>query len=438
VSSVPVPAAAPAGRRVAAGERAARGRPPGSETLARRARLPVAITAAAVVMVPVTVPRGPGNVGPADVLITLAIGAWLVSAAISGERLRFPYALGLGLLMVGGAIGGLAGPVPSAGALALLQDLLLAAWAWTVANVYRTPAEASLVLRTWAYSSIGWAIILFAGLAAHLPSVTGQIPSEGSRTALTFADPNVFANYLFISAMLVCATGCPRRRWLRAAAYVLLLAALFTTGSNSGLVSVAVGVGVLVVLEVYRRASLVAAVATAACLIVVLGGAMSMISLHSIQQRAYTSGYAVLRDGIGRGQASVNERSKVLSESLGLYAEGGAAGEGPVSTKPRLEAAQDPYPKEAHDDYFAALLERGLIGAVGLAVVIASLVTRTGSLVRRTAEPFGRAVLPVPSALVAAVAGTMVTMTVYELLHVRHVWALFATIAACSIWGRAR
>jgi O-antigen ligase len=165
---------------------------------------------------------------------------------------------------------------------------------------------------------------------------------------------------------------------------------------------------------------------------------MSMISLHSIQQRAYTSGYAVLRDGIGRGQASVNERSKVLSESLGLYAEGGAAGEGPVSTKPRLEAAQDPYPKEAHDDYFAALLERGLIGAVGLAVVIASLVTRTGSLVRRTAEPFGRAVLPVPSALVAAVAGTMVTMTVYELLHVRHVWALFATIAACSIWGRAR
>jgi hypothetical protein len=403
-----------------------------------RPRLPAAITAAAVALLPVTVPRGPGNVGPADVLIVLAIGAWLFSAATSGERLRFPYALGLGLLMVGGAIGGLAGPVPSAGVLALIQDLLRAGWAWAVVNVCRTPGAASLVLRTWAYSSIGWAIVLFAGLAAHVPAVTGQIPTEGSRTALTFADPNIFANYLFISAMIVCATARPRRRWLRTAACVLLIAALVTTGSNSGLVSVAVGVVVAVVVGVYRRTSLVAAIATAVCLTVAFGGAMSLVSLRSIQQRAYTSGYAVLRDGIGRGQASVNERSKVLSESLGLYAQGGATGEGPVSTKPRLVAAQVAYPKEAHDDYFAALLERGLIGAVGLAIFIPSLVTRTASLIRRTAEPFGAAVLPAPNALVAAVAGTMVTMTVYELLHVRHVWALFAMVAACSVWGRAR
>jgi O-antigen ligase/polysaccharide polymerase Wzy-like membrane protein len=437
VSSVPLPTAALVGRRVAAGERGTRGRPSADPAVDSPPRLPVVMTAAAVVVLPVTVPRGPGNVGPADVLIVLAVGAWLYAAATSGERLRFPYALGFGLLMLGGAIGGLAGPAPSAGVLALMQDMLLAAWACAVVNVCRTPYAASLILRTWAYSSIGWAIVLFAGLAAGVSALTGQIPTEGSRTALTFADPNVFANYLFISAMIVCATRRPRRRWQRAAAYVLLIAALVTTGSNSGLVSVAVGVGVAVVLGVCRRASLVSAIATAACLTVALGGAVSLISLHSIQQRAYTSGYAVLRDGIGRGQASVNERSKVLSESLGLYADGGAAGEGPVSTKPRLEAAQVPYPKEAHDDYFAALLERGLIGAVGLAILIASLVTRTGSLIRR-AQPFGPAVLPTPSALVGAVAGTMVTMTVYELLHVRHVWGLFATVAACSIWGRAR
>ena len=71
---------------------------------------------------PVTVPRGPGNVGPADVLIVLAVGAWLYSAATSGERLRFPYALGLGLLMVGGAVGGLAGPVPSGNRFAVEND----------------------------------------------------------------------------------------------------------------------------------------------------------------------------------------------------------------------------------------------------------------------------------------------------------------------------
>jgi hypothetical protein len=41
-----------------------------------------------------------------------------------------------------------------------------------------------------------------------------------------------------------------------------------------------------------------------------------------------------------------------------------------------------------------------------------------------------------PNALVGAVAGTLVAGTVYELLHVRHVWALFAIVAALSIWGR--
>jgi len=41
-----------------------------------------------------------------------------------------------------------------------------------------------------------------------------------------------------------------------------------------------------------------------------------------------------------------------------------------------------------------------------------------------------------PNALAGALAGTLVAMTVYELLHVRHVWTLFAVVAAVSIWGR--
>ena len=39
-----------------------------------------------------------------------------------------------------------------------------------------------------------------------------------------------------------------------------------------------------------------------------------------------------------------------------------------------------------------------------------------------------------PNALLGALAGTLVASTVYELLHVRHVWALFGLLAALSIW----
>jgi O-antigen ligase len=419
------------------GTRPPSARPPtlGEDERARTRRLPLVLAAAAVVSLPVTVPRGPGNLGPTDLFIVAAIAAWLFSAATNGDRVRFPYALGIGLLMAGGAMGGLAGPLPDAALLALIQDLLLLAWCWTLVNVCRTPVEAGVVLRTWVYSSIAWAGVLFAGLAAGAPALTGQIPTEGSRTALTFGDPNVCANYFFISLAIVWATGRPRRRSLRVLVSVVMIAAMVTTGSNSGLVSLAVGLSGALVFGAYRRSGLIPAVAATACILVAAAVGLSTISLHSIQRRAYTSGYAVLRDGIGRGQASVTERSRVLSESLKLYADGGPLGEGPVSTKPRMEAAMDPYPKEAHDDYFAALLERGIVGTVGLVILMSGLLVRTGSLLRRGAEPLG-GVLRAPQALAAGVAGTMTTMAVYELLHVRHVLGLFAIVACAAAWER--
>ena len=117
---------------------------------------------------------------------------------------------------------------------------------------------------------------------------------------------------------------------------------------------------------------------------------------------------------------------------------GGLAGTGPVSTKMRLQREGAPYVKEAHDDYLATLIERGLLGLLGLALLVASLgikTFRTGTA--RLREGY-REVLVRPHALVGAVAGTLVAGTVYELFHVRHVWALFAVPAAISIWGLAR
>lgn len=394
-------------------------------------KLPLILAAAAVAMLPLTVPRGPGNLGPADLFIVLAIAAWLFSAAAGGDRLRFPYALGIGLLTAGGAIGGLAGALPGAALLALVQDFLLLAWCWTLVNVCGTPGRAGVILRTWVYSSIVWACVLFAGLAAGVPALTGQIASEGSRTALTFGDPNLCANYFFISLAIVWATGRPRRRSIRVLVSVLMIAAIMTTGSNSGIVSLVVGLSGAFVFATYRRSGLVPALAAMTCLLAVAAVGVSTISLQTIQRRAYTSGYAVLRDGIGRGQASVTEHSKVMSESLQLYADGGPLGAGPVSTKPRMEAAMSPYPKEAHDDYFAALLERGVVGAVGILVLTSGLLVRMGRLVRQGPSRLGE-VLPAPHALAAGVAGTLTTMAVYELLHVRHVWALFALVAVAA------
>jgi O-Antigen ligase len=408
------------------------GRAPGN----RYARMPLVATATAIAMLPLTDPRGPGNLGPIDAFIVVAIGTWAWSSAVSGRRIWFPYALGAGLMILGGALGGLAGPVPAAGVLAIVQDLLLLAWCWTVANVGRSPEHTRVLARTWAYSSIVWGALLLIGLVLRMPALTGQTPQNGLRTSLTFGDPNVAANYYVISMMIICATARPRARWMRFLAYAILTAALVSSGSNSGFLAALLGIAAAAVLGVRRRGGLIPAIACFACLLGAAYLATTAVSLQSIEQRAYTSGYGFLRQGLGRGQQSVSERTKVLSESIRLYETGSPLGEGPVSTKPRLEASMAPYPKEAHDDYFAALMERGVIGAVGIFVLMASTLARSAWLLRRSVRERLVPVLPNPHAIVAAVAGTMVTMTVFELLHVRHVWALFALVAAVSLWGR--
>jgi O-Antigen ligase len=399
-------------------------------------RLAITATAAAVAMLPLLAPRSPANMAPVDALIAVAIGTCLLWAGASRHRWRWPYAAPGLLLMAGGALGALVGPVPGAGLVALLQDAVLLAWCWAVANLASSPERLRVLLATWAYSALAWVAALFIGLAAGLPALTGQTPSEGTRTALTFGDPNYSASYYVISLMIIWASGYPRRRALRVVAYVLLVAALVSTGSNSGLVSLGVGTAVAVVLAVWRRAG--AAVAVVALAAILLGGAAvaSRISFKDVQTAAHGSRFAILRDGLGRSEKSVAQRQMLLGESLQLYRSGGPLGEGPVSTKARLRARMAPFVKEAHDDYLAALIERGVLGVVGIALLIGGLAVRLARLVAAPLAGGFAAVVPRPHALVAAVVGTLVAMGVYELLHVRHMWALLAFVAALHLWGR--
>jgi O-antigen ligase len=399
-------------------------------------RLALGLTAVAVAMLPLLTPGGPGNLAPVDPLIALALAGCLLWAGKSGHRLRFPYVAPMALLVAGGALGALAGPVPKDGIVALSQDLWLVAWCWAVANLASSHERLKVLLATWAYSAIAWAVALFAGLIAGASALTGQTASEGSRTALTFGDPSYCASYFFISIMIIWASKYPRRRSMRVAAYALLIAALVSTGSNSGMVSVIVGVATAAVIGIYLRRGLVPAVAAFAVLL--LGGFVvaSSVSWTEIQRNAHRSQYAFLRDGIGRGYASAAHREALFQQGIELYRTGGPLGQGPVSTKFRLRSEMAPLAKEAHDDYLAALIERGLLGLLGFTLLVGALVLRIHNLARDRLDEGFAAVVVRPNALIGAIAGTLAAMAVYELLHVRHVWAMFAFVAALYLWGR--
>jgi hypothetical protein len=399
-------------------------------------RLAVVTTAIAVALLPLAVPEGPANLAPNVAFIAIAVLACLLWGGTAGVPWRFPYVIPVGLILIGGAVAGVVGPVPKAAMVALVQDVVLIVWCWAVVNIGRSAPNLRLLLATWTYSAIGWAIVAFVGIATGSSVLTGEIERQGTRLQLTLNDPSYTANYFFISIMIVWATRRPRRRVLRYATYALFLGAIAYTGSNSGIVALVVGTAVAAVLALYRRYGIAPAVAASALLVVSAAVLVSTVSLSGIQASAAGSRFSFVRQGLGRSPDSAGQRQSLLQESVGLYGRGSPLGEGPVSTKPRLKREQAPLIKEAHDDYLAALIERGPIGFIGVLLLVCSLALR-GLFATRTRLASGfAAIVARPNALVGAVAGTLVAGTVYELLHVRHVWTLFAFVAALSIWGR--
>lgn len=396
----------------------------------------LAPVAAAVVMLPALKPSGPGNSSPVDIPIAISIGATLLWASYTREQLRLPYALAAGLIMLGGAVASLAGPLPGVGLLAVVQDLVLLAWCAVIVNVARSPAAFRWLLRAWTWSAFIWAVVLIGAVATGNLALAGVTQRTGVRASLTFGDPNYAANYFFVAVMLVLATQTPRRWGLRMVVCAAILAALALTGSNGGLLSFGVGAAVVTVSIVRRQWGMMPLVATL-CIVGVLGiFALTAAQFLPIEAWARNSGQPLLRDSIGRSSQSAQERVWLIQETIDLFKQGAPWGLGPGSTKPLLQSQLAPYAYQTHDDYIESIVERGVLGAFGLLALIGSLGVRTWTVATKPLAPEFAILFPRMAPLVGAMLGLAVSASYYQILHFRHVWAFFAVIAALYLWGR--
>jgi len=401
----------------------------------RRARqlpnrpLAVALTAV-VAMLPLLRPSGPLNSSPVDLFVILALGSGLLAWSQRAMPVRGPYSVAIAFLLVGGCLGALVGPDPSAGLLAIVQDLPLFAICAVATSAMANRRVFQAVITAWARAAIVWAGLLAVGVFGHISLLSGIKAQYGVRAALTMGDPNAAANYLALSFFVVLAAGVPRRRPLRIAGLVLVFLGIILTGSNGAVSAVICGGSVATVagLAVRHRMHLASSVMVLAAGLGVLAGALPLNSyLVDIGTRAQQSSTPIVRDSVGRVGQSAGTRSELYGEAWHLYTTGDALGGGPGSTKARLEAEQAPYVKEAHSDYSAALLERGPIGEAGVFLLLATAWAQVWHvLVRRR-----RSVLPARAApLLGAVTAMSISGAFYEVLHFRQVWLLLAVVAA--------
>lgn len=391
---------------------------------------------AAVMMLPFIKPPGPGNLGPVDPIIFAGIVTVLLWAATQNRVLQVPYALAMGLSLFAGALGALNGPVPELGVVALLQDLVLLIWCAAIVTLAQEPNALRTLVRAWAGASILWAALLVVSVSLGMTAISGQTAANGSRAALTFGDPNVAANYFCISMMIVWASRWPRNAFLRWTGYLLLFSALILTGSNGGVVAASSAVAVASIAAAARRHGIMGAIAATTTFILLGTALWQFVDPAAIERRARSSSIQIVRDGIGRSSSSATGRGFLLTETTSLYVDAGILGRGPLSTKVVLAEQQAAEIKEAHNDYAAALVERGVLGALAVLLLVGSLMVRGLSAGIGKLSEGVEAAVPRPAALIGAIQCCLIAGMFYEVLHFRHVWAAFAIVAATYLGAK--
>ena len=397
-------------------------------------KLAVGMAGLAMVFQPILHPSGPGNSSPVDLFTAGTILLTAMWAATSRRKLGAPYSLGVALMALGGALGGLNGPLPGTALLAVVQDFVLIGWACALYNLAREPGVLRTLTRVYARAAVFWAGLLVFGSLAGINAIEGIVPREGNRELFTFGDPNYAAAYWVVSLFIVFATRTPRNPWLRWAGYILLIWCLVLSESNGGVLELLVGLGFIALVTIYRRHGLVASLALLLLIGSGVAGALTLVPFAQLQTWALESNQSYLVNSLGRSDGSSGQRGTLISETLQMYAIDGVLGSGPMTTKQLLYDRQYPYAKEAHDDYIAALVERGPIGVVGIVIIVLSAGWRLGRVLR--APPTSE--IPRPVGLVVALLIMGMAGTYYEVWHFRFVWILLAFVAVLASKSASR
>jgi hypothetical protein len=406
--------------------------PPRLRVGALDARFPAIVAGLAIALLPMLRPSLPGNSAPVDGAIVLTLLATLLWAGSAGVTLRLPYAVPVAIFVTGGLVAAAFSRYPAEGLLAVVQDLFVFLWCVALANLARSGSSMSIVLRAWAWSAIGWALLLIGALATGHQELASVTARTGSRASLTFGDANLAGSYFALAFMVVWAARIPRQPLLRTAGLLVLAVALLLTGSNGGILALAAGIGATLLIVLVRRAGAVSTVALVVPLSLVVILLARSLQPAALVQWAHDRGPQLVQESIGRSADSLAGRQLLFSEELGLLQTAGLIGTGPASIKPLLIDGQTPYPKQSHQDFLGTIIERGLLGGLGLLLLISSLAVRGRAALLRRGAALARAV-PQPAALVGALVGVAVTATFYDVLHFRQVWALFAVVAAISL-----
>ncbi|MEU5877476.1 O-antigen ligase family protein [Spirillospora sp. NPDC047279] len=422
------------------------GTPPDSGSAApglrRRRDLAGIVMVCGIASLPMLMPfglaPGPGNTGLPDLVLIFVVVATFLWAASRRQPIRWPYLIPTLLTIVAGGVASIANE--GIGSLTLAKDLFVLLWAVAVANLGRDPALLRLVIRSWVWIGTFYALVMIFGFVIGNDMLSGK-QVDGERAMFTFGDANYASNWFICVFFIVRACRYPEDNLKRYGVCGILVVAELLTGSNGGALALGCAIVLGHLFRLFKEGKAHQAIATGALCAVLGGGGVALLSVVDVQpvlDRA-SAASPILRDSIGRTTGeSTSSRSTVFGTTVRMIEEQPHPwGIGPGHTEKAMLVNQETYVREAHNDYIAAVLERGFLGGLALIVLVFAVLLKCARVARRDAlTPEYARLVPRPELFGALVAVFLISALFYETLHYRHGWAFFGLIAALDLFGR--
>jgi O-antigen ligase len=332
------------------------------------------------------------------VINIVILGLYLLTFFLQGRRIRWYLLLPIWIFFVGSLLGMFNSQVLGLNLYTLAQDVYLYVWFVAMCLLVTSQRDLEYLANAWVVASI---LVVVAGL--FLPS--GGI---NSRDEFTFRNPNRASAYFLTTCFLLFSPAFRGRPLVRLAIAALLGWAVFSTGSLGTFASFAIGTAVMVSIYLYIRGSGFWIPRQVGLLLVagVLAYGSVIYDVDTLLKQKFPLAF-------GRAPRSIAVRQEIWNRGLQEFREH-PFGIGPASFFGQVESEIGARGSiELHSDYVATLVERGVVGFLGL-VVMFIIVGRFLLQMVRDARRLQRQDLAL---WVGAISGLIVAYFSYSLTH---------------------
>ena len=341
--------------------------------------------------------------------INLAFIIFFLTYIFVKGRLQIPLVIPIAVIIVGSLFSMFNAQVPLKNSLALITDLYLFTFFIVLYNVIETKRELKIFILLW---------IVFAALQGCF-MVGDFLVNAAERSIGTFLNPNMGSNYLGLSFFLLFQPYIRVNKFLTWLIGFFILGGMLATKSLAGLIGFFFVTLAMMILYWYRartfniiKLGTVILIITLVCL-VIYPKVAKMPNLFSRFQKSLYSRINIWQTGL----------DTFIKHPLG-------SGIGPAGFKEvgpeiggfRTKAEK----KELHSDWLSFLVERGLIGFLGIFLLfgaITKMLLQTINTLNSNREKLW--IIGLFSMFIFALSFSFT----HEILHFRHVWCSFALIA---------